>query len=48
MVFEEPKAEFVEIEETNVVTASGGSIETCSGQDAAMNNCSSLNVMMNG
>lgn len=40
MVFEEPKAEFVEIEETNVVTASGGgSTETCVGPEAPSNNC---------
>ena len=49
MVFEEPKAEFVEIEETNVVTASNGgpSVETCDGPQAMMNNCSAYNTMMN-
>ncbi len=42
MMFEEPKAEFVEIEKEDVIATSAGSEETCNGPDAPMNNCSTM------
>lgn len=41
MVFEEPKVEVVEIEQTDIVCESGSpSLETCDGNDAPSNKCS--------
>lgn len=39
MVLEQPKVEFVRINQTDVIATSSGSLETCDGTDAPSNNC---------
>lgn len=42
----EPKIEFISINQLDIIVTSGGSIETCNGPDAPMNNCTAPDGFM--